>query len=118
MAMRRTLQFWPWAVLGMGAALAAGGCAEGSQTQDASGSGGSGGWGSSGTPVSNSSSAAQSSSGTGGSGTGGSGASTCGNAGDTQPCYGGDPTLAGIGACTMGTQTCVASGEFLIWGDC
>jgi hypothetical protein len=52
------------------------------------------------------------------SGTGGSVPSSCGNPGDTQSCYGGDQNLAGIGACSFGTQTCELSGEFLTWSEC
>ena len=40
----------------------------------------------------------------------------------TQKCYGGSARLAGIGACTMGTQTCIATGTGEIkstaWGPC
>jgi hypothetical protein len=39
--------------------------------------------------------------------------------GSVQPCWGGDPALAGVGACTRGTQTCVEGGvEFARWGEC
>jgi len=48
----------------------------------------------------------------------------CGNpegctVGETTPCYSGPPGTAGVGACTMGRSTCVAtSGEFPQWGPC
>jgi hypothetical protein len=35
-----------------------------------------------------------------------------------QECWAGDPALAGVGACTMGSQTCAASFEFGEWGAC
>lgn len=42
--------------------------------------------------------------------------------GATQRCFAGKASLAGIGACTMGTQTCVSSGGSEIktvkWGPC
>ena len=37
--------------------------------------------------------------------------------GDTQACHP-DPSVAGVGACVLGTQTCEASGEFGAWSDC
>jgi hypothetical protein len=45
------------------------------------------------------------------------------DAGDTQSCYGGEPSHAGVGACSLGTQLCVESdegGEFLSahWDEC
>jgi hypothetical protein len=45
---------------------------------------------------------------------------TCGcSIGATQPCYPGDPSLAGVGICLLGTQTCLAtSAEFGQWGAC
>jgi hypothetical protein len=36
----------------------------------------------------------------------------------TQPCYAGDPALAGVGACVRGTQMCANDGEFGTWGAC
>ena len=39
--------------------------------------------------------------------------------GATQTCYPGDGTLAGVGECRLGTQTCVETGvEFGAWGTC
>lgn len=42
--------------------------------------------------------------------------------GDTQPCHGGNPLQAGVGACTLGNQVCetTGSGEFetTAWGEC
>lgn len=38
--------------------------------------------------------------------------------GTTQPCYSGAPWRAGVGACVLGTQTCITSGEFRSWGPC
>ncbi len=40
--------------------------------------------------------------------------------GDTQACYPGDPSLAGVGTCLLGRQTCVEGGgvEFGVWGAC
>jgi hypothetical protein len=40
--------------------------------------------------------------------------------GETQPCYAGDPALAGRGACAYGEQSCLATGggEFNQWGEC
>ena len=45
---------------------------------------------------------------------------TCGcSIGATQPCYPGDPSLAGVGICLLGTQVCLAtSDEFGQWGTC
>jgi hypothetical protein len=40
------------------------------------------------------------------------------SAGDTQLCWAGDPDLAGVGACTFGTQTCESSFEFGEWSGC
>lgn len=39
-------------------------------------------------------------------------------AGATQPCFLGAASLAGVGSCSRGTQSCVASGEFGAWGTC
>jgi hypothetical protein len=39
-------------------------------------------------------------------------------AGETQPCFVGDPELAGRGGCAMGVQTCDISGEFGTFGEC
>jgi hypothetical protein len=40
-------------------------------------------------------------------------------AGATQPCYGGDKALAGIGLCAMGTQYCQPTGpDSYAFGDC
>jgi hypothetical protein len=36
----------------------------------------------------------------------------------TQPCYGGFPSQAGVGACSLGVQTCEGSPEFPGWGRC
>jgi hypothetical protein len=41
----------------------------------------------------------------------------CG-AGEQQRCFAGDPSLAGVGACTWGTQDCVAEGELGTWDVC
>ena len=38
--------------------------------------------------------------------------------GETQACYGGAGALAGVGACGLGSQRCVPSGEFGQWGPC
>ena len=38
--------------------------------------------------------------------------------GTTQPCFVGDPALAGHGPCAAGTQSCNGDGEFGEWGDC
>jgi len=38
--------------------------------------------------------------------------------GATQSCYGGLPSQAGVGVCTMGTQTCNMVGELGEWGAC
>jgi len=39
--------------------------------------------------------------------------------GDTQSCWPGDPSLAGVGTCLLGRQICVASSaEFGSWGAC
>jgi hypothetical protein len=35
-----------------------------------------------------------------------------------QACYGGDPRLAGVGACSFGSQACQRDGEFGTWGAC
>jgi hypothetical protein len=43
----------------------------------------------------------------------------CGcSAGATQACWPGDPGARGRGVCTDGAQTCVAGGEFGMWGAC
>ena len=43
----------------------------------------------------------------------------CGCEADAQQeCWTGDRALAGVGACTMGTQTCASSFEFGEWGAC
>ncbi len=39
-------------------------------------------------------------------------------AGDEQPCFVGDSSLAGVGACRMGTQTCASDFEFGMWDVC
>lgn len=36
----------------------------------------------------------------------------------TQPCFAGDPRLAGRGPCMRGTQRCEGEGEFGTWGMC
>ncbi len=38
--------------------------------------------------------------------------------GKTQKCFVGPPKEAGVGACNLGTQPCVMSGEFGTWGAC
>lgn len=39
--------------------------------------------------------------------------------GETRDCYGGDPALAGIGACVQGQQTCETRGsDETFWGEC
>ena len=38
--------------------------------------------------------------------------------GMTQPCFPGDPLMAGRGVCTYGTQRCGGIGEFGTWGAC
>lgn len=38
--------------------------------------------------------------------------------GDTQDCFSGDPARAGVGICTLGTQTCVNQGEAGEWSEC
>ncbi len=38
--------------------------------------------------------------------------------GGTQPCYGGPEGTSGVGACAAGTQTCMGSTEFPMWGEC
>jgi len=38
--------------------------------------------------------------------------------GETQACYGGDPARAGVGACALGAQGCIASGEFGVLDAC
>jgi hypothetical protein len=38
--------------------------------------------------------------------------------GQTQACYSGSSTVAGVGSCRRGQQTCEASGEFSTWGTC
>lgn len=38
--------------------------------------------------------------------------------GQTQNCFVGDATKAGVGSCTWGKQTCSRRGEFLQWGAC
>ncbi|MCC6877716.1 MAG: PKD domain-containing protein [Sandaracinaceae bacterium] len=39
--------------------------------------------------------------------------------GMVQSCYPGDPSLAGVGACALGSQTCADTGaEFGVWGAC
>jgi hypothetical protein len=40
----------------------------------------------------------------------------CGR-GETQPCFAGARAARAVGACTDGTQTCAASGEWGDWGD-
>src|SRR5204863_345049 len=43
----------------------------------------------------------------------------CGcTAGDTQACFPGPRGAEGVGACQLGTQTCVSVDEFSSWGDC
>lgn len=42
----------------------------------------------------------------------------CSSPGETQKCFDGDPSMAGLGTCTWGTQTCAGSGEFAQWGPC
>ncbi len=42
---------------------------------------------------------------------------TCG-VGQVQPCFIGPPNFRDVGQCTDGTQTCVAAGEFGVWGAC
>ncbi|MBL8601325.1 MAG: VWA domain-containing protein [Myxococcales bacterium] len=38
--------------------------------------------------------------------------------GDQQPCFQGDPALAGSGRCNLGTQSCMGEGEFGTWSAC
>ncbi len=38
--------------------------------------------------------------------------------GDSQPCFEGDPALAGQGTCQRGVSACEGTGEFGIWGAC
>lgn len=38
--------------------------------------------------------------------------------GSVQACYGGDPGVAGRGACDFGSQRCEIAGEFPAWGPC
>ncbi len=38
--------------------------------------------------------------------------------GQEQPCFRGDPALAGVGACRMGTQRCASDFEFGTWDRC
>jgi hypothetical protein len=117
--MRRTPQRWQLvlvaALIGL---IIGGGCAAGSDQTNAAGAGGSGGSGgdSAAGPGSGQSSVG-SVAGSGGGGGGGSDI-TCAKEGETQQCYGGDPTVAGVGACVYGAQTCEISGEFLTWSDC
>ncbi|MBI5535374.1 MAG: hypothetical protein HY898_21780 [Deltaproteobacteria bacterium] len=42
---------------------------------------------------------------------------TC-SPGKTQACYTGPASTRHVGECKDGTQTCVKSGEFALWGDC
>jgi len=53
-----------------------------------------------------------------GSGGGGSGSVERCTPGATRSCYPGDETVAGVGACAEGTQSCVAEGEFTSWTEC
>ena len=39
-------------------------------------------------------------------------------AGTTQRCWLGDPALAGVGACTWGSQDCIVDFEFGVWDAC
>ena len=39
-------------------------------------------------------------------------------AGESQRCFGGEPAIAGVGACRWGTQTCAVGVEFSTWGEC
>ena len=50
-------------------------------------------------------------------GSGGASVDAC-TPGATQPCYPGDESVAGVGACALGTQSCVAEGEFTTWTEC
>jgi hypothetical protein len=102
---------WIWAFIGVLAAASS--CAEGTDIPEAeSGAGAGGGEGGSGQG------SQQASSSSGSAGAGGGSEITCSMEGDTQPCYEGDPSFAGVGACVFGTQTCEVSGEFLTWGAC
>lgn len=38
--------------------------------------------------------------------------------GQTQSCYGGPPSSAGVGMCARGEQSCSRRGEFDSWGEC
>ena len=38
--------------------------------------------------------------------------------GQTQPCFVGDPALAGVGACVRGSQACLFESEFGTWAVC
>jgi hypothetical protein len=38
--------------------------------------------------------------------------------GERQPCFAGDPSLAGVGACVRGTQSCLLDREFGTWAEC
>jgi hypothetical protein len=42
----------------------------------------------------------------------------CDEEGATSPCYGGELSLANVGACTLGERRCEVDGEFLVWGEC
>ena len=55
--------------------------------------------------------------GAGGMGSGGGSSAQC-TEGESQTCYSGDASQAGIGACTLGTQICELSGEFTVWREC
>jgi hypothetical protein len=55
--------------------------------------------------------------GTAGEGGGGFNSGEC-KLGETQSCYGGEADLAGVGICSLGEQSCVLDGEFLVWGPC
>jgi len=43
---------------------------------------------------------------------------SCTSLGQSQKCYVGEASQAGVGTCTWGTQTCTADGEFGVWGAC
>lgn len=43
---------------------------------------------------------------------------TCPNVGEIRACYPAEPGTQNLGACTDGSQTCQASGEFANWGPC
>lgn len=42
----------------------------------------------------------------------------CGAADAPRACFTGNPSLAGIGVCSLGHQTCVPHGEIQTWSDC